>query len=102
MADGDGVHMSARCIDSAVYHVMRLPSLACGVFQSPDGSIIMSHRGALPRGADTPGTIRYFDDGKVTRTEVLKVPNAEACTPANNEYTDVTKAPRPCELGLNL
>ena len=26
--------------------------------QGPDGSIIISHRGHLPRGTETPGTIR--------------------------------------------
>jgi len=69
--------------------------------QSTDGAIVISHKGPLPRGAETPGTIRYFDDGKLVKEEKIKLPNAEGVLPPLPE-TDVLKAPRPCQLGTNL
>jgi hypothetical protein len=69
--------------------------------QGPDGSIIISHKGPLPRGSETPGTIRYFEDGKMVKEEKVKLPNAENVTPPVTDV-DITKPNRPCQLGTNL
>jgi hypothetical protein len=69
--------------------------------QAQDGSMIHSHTGRLPLGADKPGTIRYFTDGKVSKEEVVPMPNStEILPPAVG--VDITKPGRPCELGTNL
>lgn len=69
--------------------------------QAQDGSMIHSHAGRLPLGAEMPGTVRYFENGVLKREEVLKVPNAEHVLPAA-VGVDITKPGRPCELGSNL
>jgi len=70
--------------------------------QNPDGSIVISHEGSLPRGAETPGTIRYFTEGKLSSEENVKLDNAESVTPATPNDVDITAINRPCKLGLNL
>jgi hypothetical protein len=69
--------------------------------QAADGSIVITHKGVLPRGSETPGTIRYFDEGKMIKEEKVKLPNSENVSPAS-DVVDITKPNRPCQLGTNL
>jgi hypothetical protein len=82
----------------------------------PDGSIVITHRGALPKGAEPTGTIRcaasrllfgllsvsfrYFAEGKVVKEEKLKLRNSEGTTP-HTEF-ELSQVVRPCQLGTNL
>jgi len=71
--------------------------------QALDGTVIIEHRGSLPPRGVVPGTIRYFNtSGAVCDVETLpNTRNAVGVTPAVVDF-DMTKQPRPCELGLNL
>ncbi len=69
--------------------------------QLTDGSIIMTNRGRVAKGGEVPGTIRYFEDGKLSREEIVKLPNAEGVQSYGGDV-DIFKTPRLCEFGLNL
>lgn len=69
--------------------------------QAQDGSMIHTHAGRLPLGADKPGTIRYFDNGILKKEEVVRVANGDHILPPA-VGVDISKPGRPCELGTNL
>ena len=48
-----------------------------------------------------PCECSYFEEGKV-REEKVKVGNSEGVSAASVDEVDVTKVPRPCQLGSNL
>jgi hypothetical protein len=70
--------------------------------QSADGLVNISHKGPLPHGAETPGIIRYFDEGKVAKEETVKLANSTDITKGPASKVDWTSTPRPCQLGQNL
>lgn len=65
--------------------------------QAMDGTIALRNTGPLPRSGVPPGTIRFFRDGKVSRTARFASEVGAACTPFNH-YEDKS----PHALGANL
>lgn len=69
--------------------------------QSPDGMVVVTHSGALPVGAEVPGLIKYYANGRVSSQETVSLANASGVT-ASVPVGDITQPTRPCELGLNM
>jgi len=62
--------------------------------QLADGNICITPAGPLPVNIEMPGKITYYDAGKISRTENIKLSNAINCR---------ERAPTDrCELGFNL
>ncbi len=64
--------------------------------QLSDGSLVLSQDGNLPRLTETPGKIRYFENGSVVSTKTFDSVAAVGVS-ENNSHLDLT-----CRLGLNM
>lgn len=65
--------------------------------QAMDGTIMLRNAGPLPRGANVPGTIRYFKQSKMVSESSFSTEHGARCSPFN-EYKDTA----PHALGANL
>lgn len=65
--------------------------------QNMDGTLVLDVSGPLPPGSEVPGSIRYFESGKLLRTD--KLPGFPGVVTVENS---MLSDPRSCKLGDNL
>jgi hypothetical protein len=64
--------------------------------QTSEGALVLTVNNKLPRGVETPGTIRYYENGSVVSTRSFDTPNAQMSADTR-DVMDIKS-----NLGLNM